>query len=646
MVVTRTKMEARMNELDEKMERSRQETRDMFAALQASIARLESRGESRSRSRSHASHRSSHRSSRPSSLQSTRPSAKHHSKKSMDSSDSSDSQPEYASTRQHHQPRQHQQTHRKVDLPLFQGEDAFGWLVRIERYFRLNNTEEEEKIEVAVVAMEGKALGWIQWWEKQARERNWEKFKKAMIRRFQPELIQNPLGPLLSLKQRNSVQEYREQFEKAIGSQENLDRKVMRAIFLNGLKKDIRAEMKLYKTKDLGKIMDKAQVIEDKNEEILSRRNKEEGKRPWKNITIKGSSFHKGEEGIRSGSNPILTHSAGEGSSSGKTGPRLSQQEVMERSKKGLCFKCGENWNRGHICKMKNFRMVLMELSEGEGETEVEDSISEEEGPHPELKSLKLSVLNNEDIQSWRTFKVIGLLSWFSGDKPVKVLIDCGASNNFISQKLVDEYKIPFHQIKGYRVQTGNGEFISNNGRCMGLKLDVQGSVIQQVFYILELGGIELVLGMEWLTQLGNMAINFKHQSIMWKQGNQICSIKGDILLNEKDVSNTINAQILHPTMERYLLYGEENEQGQNMEQETFDLNIQPKKEAEFVSSFTIGGSVPRLLHNSREVQETPVNWQDRMMKFLFQKFVKYWEGRSARMKKKKDLVAATFRPP
>ncbi|CAH9101353.1 unnamed protein product [Cuscuta europaea] len=198
----------------------------------------------------------------------------------------------------------------------------------------------------------------------------------------------------------------------------------MRGIFLNGLKKDIKAELKLYKTKDLAKIMENAQLIENKNEEILFRKNKEEGKRTWKNTASKGSSYQKWEEGIRSSSNPTPTQSSGnksndnksgeigEGSNSGKIGPSLSQKELVERSKKGLCFKCGDNWNRGHVCQMRNFKMVLIENSEEEAETEEDCSKSEEEeGPHPELKSMQLSVLSKEGIPYMRTFKVMGKLS-------------------------------------------------------------------------------------------------------------------------------------------------------------------------------------------------------------------------------------------
>lgn len=44
------------------------------------------------------------------------------------------------------------------------------------------------------------------------------------------------------------------------------------------------------------------------------------------------------------------------------TGARkLSQAKLQERSKKGLCFKCGEKWGPEHSCKMKYYQLLLVE---------------------------------------------------------------------------------------------------------------------------------------------------------------------------------------------------------------------------------------------------------------------------------------------
>ena len=55
---------------------------------------------------------------------------------------------------------------RKLEIPIFAGEDLFGWTHRLERYFLLKDVIEDEKMQAAMMALEGKALSWYQWWER------------------------------------------------------------------------------------------------------------------------------------------------------------------------------------------------------------------------------------------------------------------------------------------------------------------------------------------------------------------------------------------------------------------------------------------------------------------------------------------------
>ena len=70
---------------------------------------------------------------------------------------------------------------RKIDIPLFQGDDAYAWVDHIERFFEIRGVPEEEWVSVAVVAMEGKALTWYRWWEETVPLRMWESFKEAVV---------------------------------------------------------------------------------------------------------------------------------------------------------------------------------------------------------------------------------------------------------------------------------------------------------------------------------------------------------------------------------------------------------------------------------------------------------------------------------
>ncbi|PNX62188.1 hypothetical protein L195_g061033, partial [Trifolium pratense] len=61
---------------------------------------------------------------------------------------------------------------RRLEFPIFKEDDVYGWLVRVERYFRLNEVRMQDKVDTVVLAMEEKSLNWFQWWEEQTPLRN------------------------------------------------------------------------------------------------------------------------------------------------------------------------------------------------------------------------------------------------------------------------------------------------------------------------------------------------------------------------------------------------------------------------------------------------------------------------------------------
>lgn len=58
------------------------------------------------------------------------------------------------------------ETHRswmKVELPTFEGSDPLGWVARAERFFKVQQIKPTEKLRLAFISMEGKAV-WFQFW--------------------------------------------------------------------------------------------------------------------------------------------------------------------------------------------------------------------------------------------------------------------------------------------------------------------------------------------------------------------------------------------------------------------------------------------------------------------------------------------------
>ena len=136
---------------------------------------------------------------------------------------------------------------RQVNLPLFEGEDAPGWVDRIERYFQIRGVLPEEWLLAAKAVVEGQALMWFHWWEAKAVVQSWPRFCEAVVKRFQPEVAWDLYLTLLALEQEGTVCEYRDWFESLCRHLKIEERKYLHSFFLNGLKEEVRAEVRIHK---------------------------------------------------------------------------------------------------------------------------------------------------------------------------------------------------------------------------------------------------------------------------------------------------------------------------------------------------------------------------------------------------------------
>lgn len=146
----------------------------------------------------------------------------------------------------------------------------------------------------------------------------------------------------------------------------------------------------------------------------------------------------------------------------GFRGRRFSLTELEDSHKKGLCFKCGDKWNRDHVCKFKHMKLMLCEIEEGDEEEELSGEDEGESEVVAELKTLQ----SKEGLTSNKSFKVWGEIH----GRKVLILIDLGATSNFISPGLVEELKIDMEDTPVYLIEIGTREMVRNKGVCKGME--------------------------------------------------------------------------------------------------------------------------------------------------------------------------------
>jgi hypothetical protein len=134
-----------------------------------------------------------------------------------------------------------------------------------------------------------------------------------------------------------------------------------------------------------------------------------------------------------------------------------------ELRRKQLCFTCKEPWDPTHKCMGKgndHYIEVFLEDEEEEYfghlqniEAEATGHAEEEDASHDLATDEKVTLASINRVPKFNTFRMRGVLQ---GHK-VSVLIDGGASHNFIDSSLLQRRHISTDEFEGFRVEVVGG---------------------------------------------------------------------------------------------------------------------------------------------------------------------------------------------
>lgn len=92
--------------------------------------------------------------------------------------------------------------------------------------------------------------------------------------------------------------------------------------------------------------------------------------------------------------------------------------------------------------------------------------------------------------------------------KEVLILIDSGATHNFIHNKIVEEMRLELENHTPFGVTIGDGTRCQGRGVCQRLELKLKEITIVADFLAIEFGSVDIILGMRWLNTTGTMKIH------------------------------------------------------------------------------------------------------------------------------------------
>ena len=123
------------------------------------------------------------------------------------------------------------------------------------------------------------------------------------------------------------------------------------------------------------------------------------------------------------------------------------------------------------------------------------------------------------------------------GEEDIVILIDCGVTHNFIAEKLATKLGLTLQETPNYGVILGSGTAVKGKGVCRDVEVQMEGWKVNDSFLPLQLGGVDMILGMQWLHSLEVTEVDWKKLLLtFYHQGKKIM-IRGDPSLTRTRVS-------------------------------------------------------------------------------------------------------------
>ncbi|XP_042452681.1 uncharacterized protein LOC122037297 [Zingiber officinale] len=381
--------------------------------------------------------------------------------------------------------REHNYPRMKVEFPCWENNDPIGWILRAKKYFRFHGTSDNAKVEQASINLEGDVIQWYDWLEACHGPPKWEEFKEELINRFGPSGYENVDGELAKIRQTSTVLEYQGQFERLSNRTRDWLEKQLLGTFIEGLRLDIRQEVKMNQPRTMKAALSFARLQEEKINE--------EGRRNNKVIRENPSHY--------------------------STPRRLTKEEIKERMAKGLCWHCNEKWHRGHQCKQKRI-LIIEPIENSEEEDDFDEGETQDNINEVQYDSMEISVHALDGLQTPKTMKVKGFIK----KQPVMILIDSGSTNNFLDSTLASRLKQKIEQASTFDVKVADGRSLTSPEKCNSIKILLPNYELITDLFLLPLDGCDVVLRAQWLRTLGDIIWNFSQLTMRFQdQGKEVC---------------------------------------------------------------------------------------------------------------------------
>ena len=393
-----------------------------------------------------------------------------------------------------------------MDFPEFLGDNPKFWQARSEDYFAMFDTDPDLWIAVAAMQFKGDAARWLSSVQHKFVRATWEEFCSAVVLRFGKNQHRTLVRKLYHLRQTGSVVEYVSAFsalmDQLTAYEPDPDMLHYTTRFIDGLKPDVRLIVAVQQPPDL----DTAYTIALLQEEVG------EGESELNSPTYRRPSSSQSSRQSRT-STPQA-----EPARAAPEQDKLSALKAYHRAK-GLRFVCGEKWGKDHKCNTTVQLHVVQEMldfcASGPLSSDSDDSDSD------------LMVLSAETQSSSKVARAIRLNCQVAGRKVV-FLLDSGSSHSFLSSSLAGQWPQAVPLLNEQKVRIAGGGHLLCTHMIPQCLWTADGHEFKSDFKILLLNFYDGIIGMDWLSAIGTMQVNWQQKWLSFHRQGHLVFLQGE----------------------------------------------------------------------------------------------------------------------
>ena len=346
---------------------------------------------------------------------------------------------------------------KKLEMPFCDGSRISEWMVDVEYFYELGRYDEDSRFDLVPLCLKGALKKWYALVMRRGGFQSWQDSKQRLCVRFSESIEDEPGTRLFSIRQTGSIADYVSEFEDLSAQVSGLDDHHLERIFYIGLTREMKEVIRMKEPQGLSNYIAAVLKMESSTFcKVLGEGprhvSKQQNTSANNNVRTVGYPHNTQKAFV------LDTKAQKENVAPSKPYQRPRQRhsdaELDAMRRQGLCFKCGEKWSKAHeaVCPKKEYRVLtVINGFEVELMDSTEEEIWAETMNTPEVRTLSFCAFLG--IDSPQTMKLMGRIA----GSDVVVMLDSGATHNFISPSVVQRLRLKMCAASNLDVLLGNG---------------------------------------------------------------------------------------------------------------------------------------------------------------------------------------------